>query len=126
MKNTIKKYALAFFAFAMIGTAANAQGKETTTLGGYVMGFDSKTECGCIFVDKEMVKQGIAKDISNQTNKECSLPKYGLGAIICFDEVPTDADYKTPKESTLMSFTGRWVTKEGKMTFVVSSFEPFF
>lgn len=126
MKNTLKKFAFAFFAFVMVGTSAKAQDKETIELSGYVIGYDADTKNGCFFVDENMVEQGIAKDISSNTNKSCNSSKYGKGATINFDEVPTDADYTTPKENTLMSFQGQWIVKDDNKTFVVSSFEPFF
>jgi hypothetical protein len=126
VKSTFKNYALVFFAFAMMGTAVLAQSKEATSLSGYVIGYDANTKQGCFFVDKDMVAQGIAKDISNKTNDSCSSPKYGLGAAIGFNKVPTDADYTTPAENTLMIFQGHWVSKDGKNTFIVNSFQPFF
>ncbi|AEA45719.1 hypothetical protein [Fluviicola taffensis] len=126
MKNTLKKVALAFFAFGMIGTSAHAQNNETTSLSGYVIGYDSAKKSGCFFVDKQMVEQGVAAGISGKTNKSCSSAKYGLGAAINLERVPSDADYNTPAENTLLIFNGYWAVKDGINTFFVISFEPFF
>lgn len=126
MKNTMKKYALAFLAFGLTSAAASAQNQETIQLNGYTIGYDSKTACGCFFTDKEMVEQGVAADISAKTNKSCSSAKYGLGASICFERIPADADYKIPAENTLISAQGYWTVRAGVQTFIVTSFEPFF
>lgn len=126
MKKTFNKYAAAFLLFGMMATSCNAQKQETTELSGYTIGYNSNTGCGCFYVDKEMVEAGVAKDISDKADKVCSSGKYGLGAPISFQKVPSNADYTTPAENTLMIFTGYWAVQGGKNTFFATKVEPFF
>lgn len=123
MKKTIQNFLLAV-SFGTMASFAHAQ--EATTLSGYTVGYDAKTKCGCLYVDKEMIEAGVATDISAKANKVCTSAKYGLGAPIDFKKVPANADYVTPAENTLISISGYWGMKEGKNTFFVTSFEPFF
>lgn len=117
---------LSFLFVLLLAQYACSQKKEAIDLSGYVIGYDSKTSCGCFYVDKEMVEVGVAKDISDKVTKSCKSSKYGYGALINFKQVPPKSDYTKPAENTLIITHGYWTVKDGKNTFIVTSFEPFF
>ncbi len=101
------------------------QGKRIT-LSGFVYNYDPSTKLACFFTDLEMVEHGVARNISPQLTETCFIEKYGYGAILNFEEMPSNKYYKKPIEGLLMDYLGSWKIKDGKSVFYVLEIQPYF
>ncbi|WP_304343366.1 hypothetical protein [Chryseobacterium koreense] len=107
---------------------ANAQSKSSITIGGKVFSYDKKSGYGCLFVDSEMVKQGITIGFGNKTaGTKCISKKYGNGVAINFSGLNPNSDYSyAPQQNVLISVTGKWIKKGETYEFYATEWEPFF
>lgn len=106
----------------------NAQSKASATIGGKVFSYNEKSGYGCLFVDSEMVKQGITTGFGNKTaGTKCISKKYGNGVAINFSGLKPDSDYSfAPQQDVLISVTGNWIKKGETYEFFATEWEPFF
>lgn len=127
----MKKYIYSFYLILVYSLILNAQSIEFVTIKGIVKSYQSETTA-CLFVDKEMVGQGITMSLGNKASKICTDKKYEQGVLINFEGLNTEGDYATPPDQNiLIEVRGRWVTSNienyGKTSILhATEWEPFF
>lgn len=106
------------------GTKTNSPNAiRRDTISGYLENYNSNTKYGCLFVDKEMVEQGIANGLQT-TNSKCNSSKHGKGCSVNFNSYSSDRG--VPPTGLLVIFYGFWDKVNNEMTFCVTSAEEFF
>lgn len=110
-------------------TLKNDSVENTATnneIAGYVNEYNQTSKKGCLFIDKDMVEQGIVAYDLADVSENCHSDKFGFGLSVDFTKVQSNANYVTPKQGVLYSFKGHWNRRTKIPVFYIESFEPFF